>query len=177
MKSNIKDNKRPKYHSDGTLYDECQNITSSGNFYRFDCNASVPGGIANSLGKNFKYAVVLGSNLESTPDYFSGQPSLAPDGSIFLIRITRDDSSHGTRHENTDEKIVWKSKSGKYFSINKKEESIPDHRVDYIFNEILTATPLRQIKGKPAPSPPNKKGTWREYNDLCASLNNRALFE
>ncbi|MCK4818624.1 hypothetical protein KA005_22830, partial [bacterium] len=71
---------------------------------RIDCNASVPGQIADILGQSFRYAVVLGSNLQSTPDYFKDKPSLMPDGHFFVMRITRDDSSHGTKHENTDEK-------------------------------------------------------------------------
>ena len=176
MKMSKRYNKRPKY-LEGSFYDECQSITSAGNYYRIDCNASVPGQIVAGLGQDFKYAVVLGSNLESTPEYFADKPSLRPDGPIYLIRVTRDDSSHGKRHENTDEKIIWKTKSGYCFSIKKDEESIPDHRVEYIFDEILLATPLRQLKGKSAPSPPSKRGTWHEYNNCCASLDNRDLFK
>jgi len=176
MTSSEKYNKKPKY-LEGSFYDECQGIASAGNYYRIDCNASVPGHIATDLGKDFKYAVVLGSTLESTPEYFSNKPSLTPDGTFYWIRITRDDSSHGIRHENTDEKIVWKTRSGHCFSIKKKEENIPDHRIDYIYYEILSASPLRQLKGNPAPSPPSKRGTSREYNDLCASLNSREIFE
>ena len=166
----------PKYLDD-SYYEECERIASAGTYYRIDCNASVPGQIVNSLGQPFKYAVVLGSNLQSTPDYFKGKPGLKPDGPFFVLRITRDDSSHGARHENTDEKIIWKTCSGHCLSINKKNEGIPDHRVDYLFGEILEASPLRILKGEPAPNPPNKAGTWQEYSNLCASLNNRELFE
>lgn len=176
MKSFEKSKIKPKYHN-SSFYDECQSITSAGNYYRIDCNASLPGHIATGLGQAFKYAVVLGSNLESTPKYFKDNPGLTPDGPFFLIRITRDDSSHGLNHENTDEKIVWKTHSGHCLSIRKNEGGIPDHRVDYIFDEIISASPLRMLKGKPAPSPPDKQGTWGEYNDLCASLNSRELFE
>jgi len=164
---------KPKY-SDRALYDECQNIVSAGNFYRIDCNASVPGSIGNSLGPSFKYAVVLASTLTSIPDYFERNPGLTPEGPIFVIRTTRDDSSHGIRHENTDEKIVWKTKSGRCLYVDKKPKEIPDHKVD-LFDEMLNSSCLRVINGKPAPKPPKKFGTWKEYHDCCASLNGRIL--
>lgn len=176
MKSNKNYSIKPKYH-ERSFYDEFKKIASAGNYHRIDYNASVPGQMASSLGQDFKYAVVLGSNLQSTPAYFADQHSLMPDGTIFLVRITRDDSSHGIRHENTDEKIIWKTIGGNCFSIRKKEGTIPDHRVDYIFDEILSASPLRHLGDKPAPNPPHKNGTWQEYNNLCASLNSRELFE
>ena len=113
-----KKNNKPKYDK-SQLYDECRNIVSAGNYIRIDCTASVPGQIANNLGKNFKYAVVLGSNLESIPEYFSCILGSMPDGPFYLIRITRDDSSHGIRHENADEKIVWKTKVGHRYYIRK----------------------------------------------------------
>lgn len=163
----------PKY-ADRRLYDECQDLVSTGYYYRIDCNASVPGDIADRLGSSFKYAVVLASTLTSTPEYFEHNPDLKPEGPLFMIRITRDDSSHGMRHENTDEKIVWKTKSDRCLYTDKKPKSIPDHRVDYsLFDEILTASPLRVMGGKPAPKPPEKLGTWKEYHDRCASLNER----
>lgn len=160
-----------------SFYEECQATTSAGTYCRIDCNASLPGQIADSLGQSFKYTVVLASNLQSTPDYFKDRPGLMPVGPFFVLRITRDDSSHGIRHENTDEKIIWKTSLGHCLSIQKEKKSVPDHRVDYLFEEILTASSLRQLRGKPAPPPPNKRGTWQEYNDLCASLNSREFFE
>lgn len=176
MKPNNHYKSNPKY-LDYSCYEECERIASADTYYRIDCNASVPNQIGNSLGQSFKYTVILGSNFQSTPDYFKDKPSLTPDGLFFVLRITRDDCSHGDRHENTDEKIIWKTCSGHCLSIDKKKEGIPDHRVDYIFGEILEASPLRTLKSKPAPNPPNKTGTWKEYSDLCASLNNRELFE
>ncbi|MBU4259641.1 MAG: hypothetical protein KKI12_04380 [Proteobacteria bacterium] len=166
----------PKW-CESSFYQECSKIVKSGNFCRIDWNASVPGGIARNIGQSFKYAVVLASTLSSTPPCFIDNEGIMPDGPFFLIRITRDDTSHGIRHENTNEKLVWKTKSGESLSIDKKPKNIPDHRVDYLFENILNASPLRVIKSKPAPNPPNKEGTWKEYNDLCASLNKIALFE
>lgn len=167
---------KPKY-ADYLLYEQCQNVVSTGGFFRIGCNASVPGAIAKGLGHSFKYAVVLASTLSQAPDYFLDRPELMPEGPFYLIRITRDDSSHGVRHENTDEKIVWKTGSGNCLYIDKKPENIPDHRVDYLFDEILGASPLRLIRGEPAPNPPQKRGTWKEYHDCCASLNSRIPFE
>lgn len=166
----------PKW-CESSFYQECFKIVKSGRFCRLDYNASVPGGIAKNIGQSFKYAVVLASTLYSIPQYFIDNHSLIPDGPFFLIRITRDDTSHGMKHENTDEKLVWKTKSGDFLCFNKKSANIPDHRVDYCFESILNASPVRVIKSKPAPNPPNKEGTWKEYNNLCASLNKRALFE
>ncbi|MCK4826194.1 hypothetical protein KA005_61195 [bacterium] len=162
---------------ESSFYQECSVIAKSGAFYRIDCNASVPGGIARNIGQSFKYAVVLASTLSSTPLCFIANEVIMPYGPFFLIRITRDDPSHGIRHENTNDKLVWKTKSGECFSIDKKPKNIPDHRVDYLFGNISNASPLRVIKGMPAPNPPNKEGAWKEYNNLCASLNKRALFE
>jgi len=170
--------KRRHKHIDTSFYDRCSNFVSSGNYYRIDFSASVPGDIGNRLGDSFKYAVVLASTFDSSPEYFKHHLDFMPDDrTFFLIRITRDDTTHGVAHENTNEKLVWKTKSGNCYYIDKREEDIPDHRVDYEFSEILEATPLRVIKGVPAPKPPKKTGDWREYHSLCASLDTRKLFK
>lgn len=170
--------KRRHEYIDTSFYDQCSELVSSGNYRRVDYSASVPGHIGNGLGESFRFTVVLASTFESIPKYFEAYPDIAPENNrFFLLRTRREDTSHGDYHENTNEKLVWKTNSCNCFCINKEPKDIPDHRVDYTFNDILEASPLRKLKDKPAPRPPNKKGTWKEYDSLCASLDSRELFK
>ncbi len=170
--------KRRHEYIDTSFYDQCSEFVSSGNYYRIDYSASVPGHIGDGLGESFEYTVVLASTFESMPKYFEAHPDLVPENNkFFLLRTRREDTSHGDDHKNTNEKLVWKTKSGNCFCINKKPEDIPDHLVDHTFNEILEASPLRTLKDKSDPRPPNKTGSWQEYHSLCASLDKRNLFK
>ena len=143
-------------------YDRLKSIIGIHKYKVLSDPNDVPFNLAKGLEDKFMECVVIGSIYETEKEIVLPNRSLAPSGTLYLVRIFRKCDHDGNPHINKDDYLFYTNSSGDCF------RTTPDSKDHYY--SVVNASPLLTLINE-VPARPNKpEGTFQEYVSHCASL-------